>query len=100
MRDSNEVFPRHPLTCAQPVMPAFTLCRSIYLGIDFRKYSINTGLSGRGPTKLISPLSTLINWGNSSRLVARNIRPNDVTRGSLVVAQTGPVTCSAFLTIV
>ena len=29
--------PRQPLTCAQPVIPAFTLCRSIYPGIDFRK---------------------------------------------------------------
>ena len=37
------------------------------------------GNAGRGPTSDISPRSTLINCGNSSRLVFRKNRPNSVT---------------------
>ena len=36
---------------------------------------MNTGRSGRGPTRLMSPCSTLMNCGNSSRLVLRRKVP-------------------------
>src|SRR5690606_18020799 len=66
-----------PFTCAQPVIPGFTLwrfrCTSLYKG----KYS---GNSGRGPTKLISPFKTFINWGNSSKDVLRTNFPIEVNR--------------------
>ncbi len=32
MRFSIDVLPRQPFTCAQPVMPDFTLWRSMYWG--------------------------------------------------------------------
>ncbi len=47
------------------------------------------------PTMLISPRSTLINCGSSSRRVLRIKRPMRVTRGSFAPAKTGPVTFSA-----
>ena len=63
-----------------------------------------------GTTKLISPLSTLNIWGNSSRLVRRRKRPTLVTRGSPgclwtrwpcpSVCSTKPRSSSAFCTIV
>ena len=37
---------------------------------------------GRGPTKLISPLTTFHSSGSSSRLVVRNHRPKPVSRSS------------------
>ena len=39
------------------------------------KASTNSGRSGRGPTRLISPRSTLISWGSSSSEVRRRKRP-------------------------
>ena len=42
------------------------------------------GTGGRGPTSDISPRSTLMNCGNSSRLVRRKKLPTGVIRGSLV----------------
>src|SRR5688572_11082038 len=57
-----------PFTCAHPVIPGLTscllFCKDEYKG----KYSTN---KGRGPTKLMSPLITLINWGSSSKEVLR-----------------------------
>ena len=56
MRFSSDVLPRQPLTCAQPVMPAFTLWRSMYCGIRCLNCSTKNGRSGRGPTIDMSPL--------------------------------------------
>ena len=53
------------------------------------------GRSGRGPTTLMCPSSTLINWGSSSREKRRRIAPSLVRRGSPGLAQTGPVSASA-----
>src|SRR5947199_21850 len=49
----------------------------------------NSGRSGRGPTRLMSPRSTFHNWGSSSRWVRRRRRPTGVTRGSPGVDQQG-----------
>jgi hypothetical protein len=38
--------------------------------------------SGRGPTMLISPLSTFHSWGSSLTLVSRSQWPKGVMRGS------------------
>ena len=46
--------------------------------------------AGRGPTRLISPFSTLISWGSSSRLVRRRKWPIRVTRGSTPILNSGP----------
>src|SRR3990172_13288059 len=96
IRFSREVLPRQPLTCAQPVIPAFILCLNMYFGILFLKFSINTGRSGRGPTMLISPLRTLKNCGGSSMLVILRNLPMFVHLGSSFFAHTGPVSASAF----
>src|SRR5664280_3469172 len=50
-------------------------CAAEYSG----RYSIS---SGRGPTTLMSPRSTLNSSGSSSRLAARSWRPNSVGCGS------------------
>src|SRR5690606_19272141 len=68
-----------PFTCAQPVMPGRTLCRRACSGVYKGKYSIR---SGRGPTRLMSPLRTLNNSGSSSKLVLRKKRPSLVKRCS------------------
>ena len=46
--------------------------------------------AGRGPTKLMSPLSTLHNCGSSFRLYLRSHRPSGVIRGSAFSLKTGP----------
>ena len=66
MRFSSGVLPRHPLTCAHPVNPAFTLWRSMYEGILWRNCSTKCGRSGRGPTIDMSPRRTFQSCGNSS----------------------------------
>ena len=43
----------------------------------------------RGPTSDISPLTTLMSCGSSSRLVCRRIRPTRVIRGSFVILKSG-----------
>ena len=43
---------------------------------------VYSGVSGRGPAKLISPLSTFHSSGSSSNLNFRMSRPTLVTRGS------------------
>ena len=91
MRFSSEVLPRHPLTCAHPVMPALTLCRSMYCGIRCLNCSTKKGRSGRGPTIDMSPFSTFQNCGTSSRSSFRSHCPIGVVRGSSSRAQTGPV---------
>ena len=72
MRFSSDVLPRQPFTCAQPVMPAFTLCRSMYCGMRCLNCSTKNGRSGRGPTIDMSPLSTFQNCGHSSRSCVRS----------------------------
>ena len=43
----------------------------------------NSGRSGRGPTRLMSPRKMFHSWGNSSMCSFRSTRPTRVTRGSL-----------------
>ena len=62
-----------------------------YRGIFFLNSSIKTGLSGRGPTTLISPFNTLKNCGSSSRLVFLRNVPSLVRLGSFSFAHTAPV---------
>ncbi len=64
-------------------MPAFTLWRRWYLGICRLNSSMNTGRSGRGPTRLMSPRSTLKSCGSSSSDVSPEEGPD---RGPPVVA--------------
>ena len=52
--------------------------------------STKYGRSGRGPTKLISPLRMLTSWGISSMRYLRRKRPADVMRASSSSASTGP----------
>src|SRR5580658_6734889 len=65
-----------PCTCAQPVMPGRTSCRRSWRALYRGKYSAN---SGRGPTRLMSPLRTFQSCGNSSRLQALRIAPTPVS---------------------
>ena len=51
---------------------------------------MKTGRSGRGPTKLMSPSSTLNTWGISSMRVLRMKLPTRVTRSSFGLAHTAP----------
>src|SRR5690554_3232876 len=82
-----EVSPLKPLIWAQPVSPGGTWCLIIYLGITSLNCSTNCGLSGLGPTRLISPLNILNSWGSSSMLVLLMNLPTVVTLGSLLVVQ-------------
>ena len=66
-----------PFTCAQPVIPGLASCRLACREEYRERYCIS---SGRGPTRLISPRSTLINSGNSSNEVVRSHTPNPVNR--------------------
>ena len=65
-----------PLIWAQPVSPG----RKRYTPYSSRSRwaRISLEISGRGPTKLISPLRIFHNWGNSSKLVLRRNLPNFV----------------------
>ncbi len=56
---------------------------------------MNTGRSGRGPTMLISPLSTFQSCGSSSMRVFRMNRPTRVTRGSFSSANLAPRTSAS-----
>ena len=58
---------------------------SRYNGTSSLKWLTWKGISGLGPTRLISPTSTLKNCGNSSRLNLRMKLPKRVFRGSLFV---------------
>ena len=49
-----------------------------------------SGMGGRGPTRLISPCSTLKSCGSSSMLVLRMKRPILVIRGSFFILKAGP----------
>ena len=95
MRFSIDVLPRQPFTCAQPVMPAFTLWRSMYCGILCLNCATNSGRSGRGPTIDMSPRSTFQSCGSSSTFDRRSSLPSGVRRGSCSLANTGPVSASA-----
>src|SRR5262245_54106350 len=68
-----------PETCQSPVRPGSARNRSLCQG---RYLLYSPGRHGRGPTKLISPRSTLISCGSSSKPDTRRISPNGVTRGS------------------
>src|SRR5690606_29451558 len=68
-----------PFTWAHPVIPGRTSWRRAGSGVYNGKYSIS---NGRGPTRLMSPLSTLNSSGSSSKLVLRKKRPNLVSRCS------------------
>src|SRR5690554_2347422 len=76
---SSTLFPYTTLFRSHSVTPGRTSwrrnCSLEYSG----KYSIN---KGRGPTRLMSPLSTFQSSGNSSRLVARRKLPKGVMRCS------------------
>lgn len=65
------------LRLAGPVIPGRR--RNIALSSPV-KQSAYPGTSGRGPTKLISPISTFHSSGNSSILYLRNVAPNGVMR--------------------
>ena len=52
---------------------------------------------GRGPTRDMSPRSTLISCGSSSTLVLRNHRPSGVIRGSRGQLEQHAVRCGGFL---
>src|SRR5690554_573286 len=74
---SSQLSELRPLTCAQPVTPGRTSWRR-YCSVEYKgRYSIN---NGRGPTKLISPLSTFHKPGNSSKLLERRKLPKGVIR--------------------
>ena len=59
------------------------------------RLSTKKGRSGRGPIKLISPLSTLNIWGISSIRVVRMKEPMGVMRESFSAAQRGTPSLSA-----
>ena len=75
-------------------MPGFTSWRRWYSG---GYCSTSSGISGRGPTMLMSPFSTFQKFGSSSRLVARRKRPTRVSR-DIGVVKTNVLkwTCSSF----
>ena len=56
-----------PRTWASPAMPGLTLSRWENPGASRANRSARTGRSGRGPTRLMSPLRMLTTWGISSR---------------------------------
>ena len=65
-------------TCHRPVMPGRTACRACR---SAGNASTSRRSAGRGPTRLMSPVSTLSSCGSSSRLVRRRTWPILVTRG-------------------
>ena len=65
---SKSVILLRPLTCHSPVIPGRNAMRARWWDSYFSHSSIVGGLV---PTRLISPFSTLINCGNSSKLVRR-----------------------------
>ena len=96
-----------PRTCHRQVIPGLKLiflrCQNSY-----RASSCRNG--GLGPTRLISPLSTLHNCGSSSRLNFLSHLPTPVILGSSFILNTGPFislfsvsagfNCSAFSAII
>jgi len=83
-----------PETCAIPVMPGLMVS-------SLRWYSrylfTSRSWCGRGPTRLISPLSTLNNCGSSSNESFSIARPTRVLRGSFLFYIEGPCEHSAAL---
>ena len=78
---------RRPLTCHRPVMPGFTVKRGRYGSAS--SFASHESI-GRGPTRDISPRSTLISCGSSSRLVRRSHPPSGVIRGSPASLNSAP----------
>ena len=91
-QSSNVTLPR-AVTCHSPVIPGLT-CRR--MSRQFGAHRISSRINGLGPTRLISPLRTLINCGNSSRLVRLRMRPTRVTRGSPNTLKVGPSTVERY----
>ena len=73
-------------------MPDLTRCRSPYRYTVCWNSVAYSGRSGRGPTMLISPLSTLRSCGSSSSDVLRNSAPTGVRRSSAPSTPPGPST--------
>ena len=78
---------KRPLTCQLPVMPGLTRRRSLRSSFH---WTASWGSAGRGPTRLMSPLTTLISCGSSSIEVLRRNWPTRVTRGSSAILNIGP----------
>ena len=72
------ISPRNPFIWLQPVIPGFTVWRIINPSIMRENSSVCFTMCGRGPTTLISPSRTFMNWGVSSMFVIRNICPQRV----------------------
>src|ERR1035438_2518236 len=49
------------------------------------KVAAKAGISGRGPTRLMRPVTTSQHWGNSSRCEARRDRPHGVVVAAAIV---------------
>src|SRR6185437_7781415 len=81
-----------PLTCHKPVMPGFTVKRGRY---GAASSCASQGSIGRGPTRDMSPRSTLTSCGNSSRLVRRSHAPSGVIRGSSASLNSAPLRAGA-----
>src|SRR5581483_8335992 len=77
-----------PEICHRQVMPGFTASFCFCQSVNWQ-YSVWSG--GLGPTRLMSPTSTLHSCGSSSRLYFRSSRPTRVTRGSSRILKIGPV---------
>ncbi len=71
-----------------PVIPGIKLNTTFCSGEYF---SVIEGISGLGPTRLISPFRTFITWGNSSILVRLKNFPTRVIRGSFACVSSGPI---------
>ena len=76
-------------------MPGRTCRRARKAGTVRSMRRTSSGRSGRGPTRLISPRSTLTICGSSSRCSRRSTRPTRVVRASRHAARIGPVRLSA-----
>ena len=71
-------------TCAELIRDVYIggkVCRAAYL-CGLKKVADHKGHSGLGPTRDISPLRILNNWGSSSRCKLLKYLPIGVTRSS------------------
>src|SRR5258708_20406303 len=77
-----------PCTCHRQVIPGRILNR-LRCQSWLNPSTSRTG-SGLGPTRLMSPFSTLSSCGNSSMLLRRKYLPIVVILGSFLILKTGP----------
>ena len=77
------------MTDAGLVIPGRTESTSVLTSSG--QLSTNSGSSGRGPTRLISPTSTFQKLGNSFIFVSRSQAPNGVTRSSFFTVNRKPL---------